>query len=349
MSAPEALSIASGTLVELGVRTRRREDSIGAVSPSWSVWGSPVFHWALVALMVVILAGSLQRSEGIMGVAVGETKADVPASYGVIKQGPLHSWTAVQRSIRVDALDPEYMSDGLDRGAAPTVSVLDGSGRVIKTQVVYPNRPLEIGSLTIHPSAYGFAVTIAALNANGAQSARSVRLVDLSETATDGTVPVDGFNISDSTGASTLRGSITVPLTRVGGAFAMPDRREARITLTRPDGTPVIDQVVAQGSSVQLPWGDRLQVVGVGYYARLSVVDDWSIQFLYAALGIATFGLTITAFARQQAVIASAIEGPDGVKLAVAVRLWRNAATSRSEIESALTEALRAHGDGSTR
>jgi hypothetical protein len=109
----------------------------------------------------------------------------------------------------------------------------------------------------------------------------------------------------------------------------------------------VIDQIVEQGGSVTLTWGDRLRVGEVGYYARLSVVDDWSIQLLYAGLGVALLGLTLTAFARQQAVIAAAVEGADGVVLTVSLRLWRNAPTSRGEIESVLTEALCARVDGS--
>ena len=87
----DALSIASRTLARLSVKTARRDDLLSAVSPGWSVWGSPLFHWGLVAMILVILIGSLQRSEGVMGVPVGQRKPDTPASYGVLRTGPLHS------------------------------------------------------------------------------------------------------------------------------------------------------------------------------------------------------------------------------------------------------------------
>lgn len=336
----EILPAASDTLRRLGVKTRLRDGRLIAVSSPWSVWGSPVFHWALVALIAVFLVSALQRSEGIMGVAVGETKVDAPASYGVLQVGPLHSWGAQPRSIRVDAFEPDYSTGGVERGPTPTVSVLDSSGRVLKTQRVYPNMPLEIGSLTIHPSEYGLAVTLAALTAADVETSRFVALVDFAPSAPDGTAPVRPFQISDSTGTSRLTGVVTVPLDRVDGGFALPQERKAHVVLSSPDGSPAIDSSVSQGDIVTLPWGDRLKVASVGYYVRLSVVDDWSIPALYAALALAFIGLTATLVSRQQIVVVSVAEGPDGPRLVARLHLSRNAATNRSEIEGALTQVL---------
>jgi hypothetical protein len=89
-----------------------------------------------------------------------------------------------------------------------------------------------------------------------------------------------------------------------------------------------------------LPDGSRLRLDSVGYYARLQVVDDGSIPLLYLGLIVAVFGLTIAVVARQQIILATVVEGPDGTRLAVTVRLWRNAPSSRSEIEAELTRAL---------
>ena len=51
---------------------------------------------------------------------------------------------------------------------------------------------------------------------------------------------------------------------------------------------------------------------------------------------------------RQQIVLAGVIEGPEGMKLAMSVRLWRNASSSRGEIETELTRALNGVEEGST-
>jgi len=347
----EVLSIASKTLGELDIRTKRRGDVLSAVSPSWAVVGSPLFHWALFALIVVIFASSLQRSEGLMGVAVGQTKPDAPASYGTLRTGPLHDWRGVRRSIRVDAFDLQYQTGGTKRGPTPTVSVLDGEGRVLRTQRVYPNMMLKTGSLAIYPSAYGLAATISIANSSGVETGRSVQFVDFSDTAEDGTVSSGSLAISDGAGNAELHVSTTVPLERVGGQLekALPEKPTARIVVTSPDGgEPLVDRIVSAGEGVALPTGDSLRVESIGYYARLQVVDDWSTIPLYACLAAATIGLTIAFVARQQIVLAAVVDGPEGARLAVRLRLWRNESSSRGAVESELARALSQVEKGST-
>jgi len=91
-----------------------------------------------------------------------------------------------------------------------------------------------------------------------------------------------------------------------------------------------------------------VRLIGLGYYARLQVVSDPSIPALYAGLIVAMIGLGVATFARQQIVSAAVMVTPDGAKLAVRLRLWRNAASSRSEIETELTRALSGVERGST-
>lgn len=350
LSKPEVLSIASETLGELDIHTKRRGDVLSAVSPSWAVAGSPVFHWALVALIVVIFASSLQRSEGLMGVAVGQAKPDAPASYGSLSTGPLHDWRGVRRSIRVDAFDLQYETGGTKHGPTPTVSVLDGHGQLIKTQRVYPNQQLKTGSLSIYPSAYGLSVALSMVPANGAETESLVQLVDFSETATEGTVPAGLLAISGQDGNPELKVAVTVPLEGANGQFdqALPEDPSARLVVTSMDDETLVDRIVAPGEEVALPTGDSLRVDGIGYYARLKVVDDWSTIPLYACLAAATFGLTIAFLTRQQIVLATVIDRPAGTVLAVRMRLWRNESSSRSAVEAGLTRALGRVEKGST-
>jgi cytochrome c biogenesis protein ResB len=347
---PEVLSIASETLARLGIPTKRRDDLLANVSSPWSVWGSPVFHWGLVALIMALIVGNLLRSEGLMGITVGQTKADAPQSYGLLNTGPLHDWGVVHRSIRVDAFDLDYQTGGIDRGPTPIVTVLDGAGKAIKTQRVYPNATLKTGSLTIYPSAYGLAVGVTLVDAKGVEAGRSVQIVDFSNVATDGTAPAAPLNVNDGAGKVLLSISVSVPLDRNGDAFfqEVPRKPMARVAVTSADGQTVLDRLVSPGGEVALPSGDTLRITGIGYYARLQVVDDWTIPLLYVGLVVAMIGLTITVVARQQILMATVMEAPDGVRLAIRVRLWRNASSSRAEIESELTRALGGEGTGST-
>ena len=92
------------------------------------------------------------------------------------------------RSIRLDAFEPDYKSGGIDRGAVPTVSILDGAGTVLVKQRVYPNNMLHAGSLAINAPGVGLSVWLALLDPAGAETGRVVQYVDFSETAPEGTV-----------------------------------------------------------------------------------------------------------------------------------------------------------------
>ena len=342
LSVQDVFSTTSETLAGLGIKTTRRSDVLVAVSPPWSVWGSPVFHWALLSLIAAILVGNLQRSEGLMGVAVGQTQVDGPASYGILHTGPLHNWNWVHRSIRVDAFSPTYNLGGIDRGPTPTVTVIDSAGHVIKTQMVYPNMTLQTGTLTIHTNDYGLAAHISLVKPSGTE-ASGVELVDFSDTALGGTVNAAPLYVRNSaTGEVQLAIAVTVPLDQQGGQYlaSLPKDPTARVVVTSLGGAPLLDRVVRPGQDVVLPSGDSLRLDGVGYYSRLSVVDDWTIPLLYVGLAVAGLGLTLAVSARQQLVLLTVVEGQDGTELVGSVRLWRNSPTSRNEIEQELARAL---------
>ncbi len=342
MSESEILSTASETFARIGLKTKRSGSVLAAVSPPWTVWGSPVFHWALLALIVIMLVGSMQRSEGQMGLAVGETKTDEPSSYGILTAGPLHSWSTPRRSIRLDAFELHYETAGVDRGPTPTVAVLDAQGEVIKSQRVYPNQTLKTGSLTIYPADFGLSATVSVENTSGVETGRSSRLIDFSEDTTQGTRPVGYLTVNDDAGNPRLKLRISVPLDRTGnvGLKRLPVEPKARVVVTSMEDEPVLDRVLRPGEGLELPVAGTLRLVGVDYYARLQLVDDASIPLLYTALVVAMLGLSVATIGRQQIVLGTVVDTPDGARLAVRVRLWRNVTTSRSEIEGELAKAL---------
>jgi len=133
-----------------------------------------------------------------------------------------------------------------------------------------------------------------------------------------------------------------VPLDRKGGRFVkeMPQDPTARLVVVSPDGKTVLNRVITPGEQVALPTGDSLRLDGIGWYARLKVVDDRTTPFLYLALAVAMVGLTLTVAARQQAILGTVVEDRDGLKLVASIRLWRNVSTNREEIENELVKAL---------
>jgi hypothetical protein len=349
LDAPQALSIAAGTLEDLGFRPHRRGECVRSVSPVWAVWGSPIFHWALVAFALVILLGNLLCSQGLIGIATGQTKPDLPTSYGTLQAGSLYNWSSIHRSFRIDSFDPDFHIGDLDYGPAPTVSVLDGSGHVIKTQLVYPNMPLQIGSLTVHAPAFGLAATLSIVDTAGAEEARAVQLIDFSATAAGGTTPIGNLIVSDHAGNPELKVFATVPLDRSGGQYvqALPLAPTARVVITTLGGQTVLDRVVGPGKDVALPVGGSLKLMGIGYYSRLSVVNNGTVPLMYAVLFVAFVGLATAVFARQQYVVVAVVDAPEGTRLLLSARFWRNASITRESIVSALTEALGGVEEGS--
>lgn len=341
----EILDRAARTLREIGIKAERRDGVIVAASSSWSVWGSPIFHWALLALIITVAVGGLWRSSGLMGLAVGSSAPDAPASYGLLNDGPLRSWDGIKRTISVDAFDVTYQYGGVNRGPTPTVTVTDAQGAVIKSQQVYPNKTLKTGSLTIYPSDYGLAAYVSVLDATGAEIQRSAERLDFSGRTEDGTVPIAPLTLV----GTDLTVAISVPLDRVqGGMIArVPREPKAHVVITGSDGGVLLDAEMVPGQDLALPTGDTLRLLDVGYYARLQLVDDPSIPVLYAVLVIAMIGLGLATLLRQQIVSAAVVESAEGKRLAVRMRLWRNVTSSRTEIERELTDVLGTSGEGS--
>lgn len=332
----------AATLEHLGISSRKGERVVSAVSPWWSVWGTAVFHWALVALIVLIAGGSLARASGQMGVAVGQVKPDRPESYGQLTSGPLHSWDLVDRWIRVDDFDIDYVTGDLHRGPTPTVTVLDGEGNVLASQLVYPNNTLKQGALTIYPVDYGLSATLAMVDDEGAEMQRTTQLVDFAEGNPGGTAPITPLGLAGPDGVLAYHVIVSVPLDeRPEGLVARtPEVPAAHVVIVDTGGAAVVDEVIGVGEGVALPTGGQLLLLGVDYYARLQMVDDPSIPLLYLAGLISMIGLGVATLARQMVLKAWIVKDPDGTRLLVRMRLWRIHSTSRSEIEDELRRAL---------
>lgn len=339
------LDIAEAALARAGLAARRDGTCVCAASPAWSVWGSPVFHWALVAAIVVIPLGGLVRSSGQMGLAVGQTAPDQPSSYGVLDQGPLRDWGDVTRQIRVDEFDVNCSAGGVDRGPTPTVSVLDADGEVIASQLVYPNKTLKTGSLAVYPADYGLATTVELTDASGTETKRVRQLVDFSGSAEGGTAPMSALVLEDANGETEYRMLVSVPLDPAegGGYLArLPEAPRARIKVENASGGTAFDEEVRPGETVALPVGGTLRLLDVGYYARLQLVDDPSIPVLYLVLALAVVGLGVTTLAEQMLLVASPVETAERIRLLARLRLWRTLSVSRAEIEAELRAGLQA-------
>jgi len=340
LTATDVLDRTAAALGSLGIKTRQTDGVVLAASSPWMVWGSPIFHWALVSLSIAAFAGVLLRAQGPMAIAVGDTKVDEPSSYLSLDEGAWHDFDRVHRSIRVESFEPGVVKDGVDLGAVPTVSVLDAGGVVLATQQVYPNNKLHIGSLSINAPDCGLTATLQLTAPSGSVLPSARQLMDFSQESTTGTIPIAPLVLKDTDGRVVLRMDAAVPLDRVeGDSFGewIPDQPAAHVYVEDGSGAVLFDDLLLLGEERPLAGGGSIRLTDVGWYSLLSLVDDPSIPFVYASMIAAVLGLTVSLVGRQQLFAATIVNGADRRILAVRARAWRNAVATREEIGAELT------------
>lgn len=347
----EPFSRVSEALRTMGLRTRDSDGMVIAASRTWSVYASPVFHWALVGFILVMFVVQLTRAEGLMGVPVRASKPLVAESFGVLDQGAFHRFDQSPHLIRVDKLDLKYVIDGIDRGPAPTVSVLRPDGSVTASQVVYPNNPMRYGPLMIHTSETGLAPRFAVVSKDGVETSRANFIVDYDAQSPSGTTAAEFTITPTDPGEAQVLASVTVPLRKQPGVQTRPGVPRATVVL-RAQGqeSTIASQTLYVGDEVKLPDGSALRLLGVGYYARLSVVDDPSIPLVYALLIIALVAVSVSILGRQSLAVAVVREHEDGARsVDVWFRDWRankfRAEQAQEVVRDALTPAPTKNGD----
>lgn len=337
----------------MGLRTRERDGVLVAVSRPWAVFASPVFHWALFALILVMFMVQMTRAEGLIGVPVGDSRPLVAESFGLLDRGALYSFKRSPLAIRVDRIDPVYIIDGIDRGPAPTVSILRPDGSLAATQVVYPNSPMRYESLMIHPGEIGLSPSFAIVSKEGSVGSRVNLIVDIDEAAPTGTTAAEFALDTGVSDAAAILGTVTVPLDRAKdatGSSSTSSVPQATFVLhTEKDGSLVASQTLQVGEEIELPDGSRLRLLGVGNYARLSVVDDPSIPLVYALLVVALIALSVAILGRQSlAVAAIRVNESGSQQVDVWFRDWRANKIRTEQAHEAVTGALspQAAGNG---
>lgn len=331
-----AQSAVSQAMTALGMRRRAGRTLTYAESGAIGLLGSPVFHWALVALMIVVTLGQLTRWEGLIGVVQGAASIEEGSSYGKLAGGP---WPAPHTGWQLVVTDVEEdMEKGdVHYGFVPTVGVMSGQTLRAEAQV-YPNNPLREGPLLIHLSDHGLAVGVEVLDGDGQSQGTSNRLVDFDGATESGTRPSE-FDVSDAR-SRIASISIEVPARDLNGMLPrlLPPNPVALVRADLADGTQ-ISQRLAAGEVMALTSDWRLKVTNISYYARLSVVRDWSVSWIYALLVVATVGLVLAILVPYRAVWLRLDETADGVEVRALAVQHRRDAYFRETLVAALEQA----------
>lgn len=324
---------ASGTL---GMRRRSGRTLSYAERGAAGLFGSPLFHWSLVALIIVVSLGQLTRWEGLVGVAEGKPTAEVLESYRKIDKGPFPAPHTGWQLLVTD-LDEDKKIDDVYYGVVPTVALMDGGVRRAEAQV-YPNNPLREGPLLIHLSDYGLSVGIEVLDESGVSQGSTDKIIDFDEATESGTI-ASGFDVNTDTSRIASVSVEVAARDRNGNLPRLrPPNPVAIVTADLADGTHVA-QRLGSGQEMALAEGWSLKVTAISYYARLSVVRDWSLPWIYLLLGTATIGLVLAIMVPYRALWLRMDESERGVEMRVVAMQHGRDPYFRQSIVAALREA----------
>lgn len=310
-----ALAAAADGLASLGLKTHAEDEAADGRSGVIGLLGSPVFHWALVALFVVVAAGQATRSEGFVALPLDTTVPEVHASYRQITEGPLFGERHTGVELKAIEIDHAYSSGGVDYGPTPVVNVSQ-DGVEIAGGRVHANSPLRVGSLMIHAFEIGPSVTLSLESSVGPELGRQVFALDRSADTSSGTKYAE-FVLPAESGGQEIKGRVQVLTYRKSEtASAEPVVSRALLEIapvgTGGFGSPV---VVAEGDAIDLSDGRRLRVSEVSDWALITVANDWSVPFIYGLLVLATLGLSLAVLVPTRRASVMLVHGDDGHSL----------------------------------
>jgi len=327
-----SLSRASTALSALRLNVRQGPQMAQAVSGRLGLLGSPIFHWSLVALFLAVSLGQMTRSEGQIGIRVGSSRPEAAESYGSLSVGPLfrgHSGF----TLSVPRIQMSNVVDGIDREPAPEVVLIDGD-TVLRDQLVYPNHPLRYGSYIIHRGPFGYSLPISAETSSGQVADSLDLLIDLSEDSKSGTVPqvID----LDSAGRS-LEVTLTLMPRRSSAGVVQLGIEPVMRVRAEISGSPTATILSAPGR-LHLPTGEVMVLGSVANYARIGVVYDWSVWWIYGSLVTATLGLVLTMLAPYRVVWIMVVEGEETHRVNAVIVQSRRDPIFASRVEQALRD-----------
>lgn len=335
----DALKAAAANLRRLGLRVRTESSSVvdtqGGVL---GLWGSPIFHWGLVALMLVIAAGQLTRAEGFMALPLGERVADEHANYLQINEGPLFAERHTHIDFEAVRIDRHFTSDGVDYGTVPFV-VARRADAEIASGSVHANQPLKTGSLIVHMADFGPAVTLAVVTPGGAEVARDTIELDRSASTSSGTTPGQVV-LTDAAGSAAVTVRVQAVVFDASGAKPASGISRAIIE-TAPAGSSDFGPptLVPVGETIGLSGNQRLLVVDVKDWVRVSIANDWSVPFIYSLLIIAILGLGVAVLVPTRRATVLLVQAEKGYSLHLGMWHARGDALFKRHVIQAVREA----------
>jgi hypothetical protein len=231
----------------------------------------------------------LRRARPHAPLPAGERVAETHAEYLGIVEGPLFGERHTGIELEVREIDRTFVVDGVDYGPSPFVTAYR-DGLPVKSGWIHPNSPLRVGPLMIHMESFGPAAVFSVESAWGAEIGRDTIEIEQAEESVS-TVARE-FALQGLSGTPVSVRAEVVVFEESDDASRVPGASRA-IVATAAAGTGAYgaDVTLAEGDSLELGGGERLRLVDVKDWAKVTVANDWSVPFVYGLLVSAIVGL----------------------------------------------------------
>jgi cytochrome c biogenesis protein ResB len=303
----------ASVLKEYGL-TKKEDDTsesdVGVfVKQTWALYASPVFHWTLVLLMIVIFVGVLSRAEGYVRVAESESVPLNEEYVGLHTRGLLYRFPVKPLAVRVASTVPNYVVGDIEQGFTAEVELLSASGETLKKQYVYPNNPLVYSSLMIHRvDEIGLAVHFLIAAENG-QSDAIIEPLEYGNEEMEFTLPARIQLHNPDTGQEIELIFLLEPAVDEQGnprSVKLSEAEGGIIVRNAETREKLLDDMISVGDTIEVFEGLSITLEKVSYMATFSVVDDWSVLPIYLLFALATLLLSVALLTSP----AAAVVGP---------------------------------------
>jgi hypothetical protein len=106
------------------------------------------------------------------------------------------------------------------------------------------------------------------------------------------------------------------------------------------EGADARDAVLVPGDTITLPGDVLVTIEQLTSYARLSIVQDWSVSVIYLLFVLAVVGLTLALFVTPRTLWVMPVSDDSGSSLHVLVRHVRGDSSFAPRVETALRESV---------
>ena len=156
-SVEQVMDNAGAVLRKKRYSVRREGNRIHAEKNRFGVFGTPLFHVCILIVLLAVFGGKAGRMEGAMELVEGQMLTEEHRNYVLLNEGPLFGEDHQGFGVRLEKFYPDYMeADGPPRGMASKLSIIE-DGQIVDEGMVYSNRQIVHGGVTIYQNEYGFA------------------------------------------------------------------------------------------------------------------------------------------------------------------------------------------------